>query len=76
MSEKKRTPKQIAEIIEKTVNEIIETGGGEITNDLIKNTCKKYKISEPHIRKVMGWSINIIKRRNEPIRNTRNVGQN
>ena len=53
MKTKNRTPKQVAEIVEKTIKEIRKSRS--ITDDLIKKTCRKYNISEKHIRKVAGF---------------------
>jgi hypothetical protein len=55
MEIKKKTPKEVASIIEKTITEIRKNK--VITNKIIKETCKKYDINENHIRKVAGFSI-------------------
>ena len=48
-----RTAKESAEIVEETITEIRKAKN--LTNELIKKTCLKYKISESHIRRVAGW---------------------
>tara|TARA_R110002012_G_C11557132_1_gene603053 strand:+ start:165 stop:332 length:168 start_codon:yes stop_codon:yes gene_type:complete len=48
-----RTPKETAEIVEKTITEI--RNAKNLTDALISKTCLKYNISESHIRRVAGW---------------------
>ena len=48
-----RTPRETAEIVEKTIIEI--RNNNNITEELISRTCLKYNIRESHIRSVAGW---------------------
>ena len=48
-----RKSREASEIVEKTIKEIKMSE--KITDELIKKTCKKYAISEGHIRLVAGW---------------------
>jgi hypothetical protein len=48
-----RTSKETAEIVEKTIREIRKAKN--LSYKLITKTCKKYDISEKHIRTVAGW---------------------
>jgi len=49
----KRTLKESAEIVEKTIKEIINSD--KLTKELITATCLKYGVSEKHIRRVACW---------------------
>lgn len=49
----RRTLKESAEIVEKTITEI--RSAENLTDELIQKTCLKYDISESHIRRVAGW---------------------
>jgi hypothetical protein len=48
-----RTPKETAEIVEKTITEIRKAE--KLSDKLIAETCNKHDISEKHIRTVAGW---------------------
>lgn len=48
-----RTQKEITEVIERTVTEIIKTGN--ITDQIISEKCKKYNINEDRIREIGYW---------------------
>ena len=47
-----RTPKQTAQLVEDTINQIKEKG---VNEDRIALTCVKNKINENVIRTVAGW---------------------
>lgn len=51
---KKKNPEEIADIIEKTIKEISKAEN--FSDQLITEVCKKYDVSENHIRKVGGWN--------------------
>ena len=59
-----RTPRQTAEIVERTIAEIDEQRdcSTPLNDKLITDVCSKNQISEEHIRKVAGWKKQYIPR--------------